>query len=151
MPQSLANVVIHTVFSTKSREPFLAELELRSDLHAYLAGIVKTLNCNPIKIGGISDHVHLLTTLSRTISIADMVKEVKRVSTNWTKAKSDVPSGFHWQSGYAAFSVAQSDVEEVQTYIDRQEDHHRRVSFQEEYRRLLETHQVEFDERYVWD
>ena len=120
-------------------------------MHAYLGGIIKTLKCNPIKIGGVSDHVHLLTTLSRTQTISDFVKEVKRVSTNWTKSRDHTLSEFHWQSGYATFSVGQLEMEKILAYIDRQTEHHQTASFQDEYRRLLTEHNVEFDERYVWD
>ena len=151
MPQSLSNVLIHTVFSTKGRQPFLGDRTIRADMHAYLGGIIKTLGCDPIKIGGVSDHVHLLTTLSRTLTTADFVKEAKRVSSVWAKSKDSSLSGFQWQTGYAVFSVAQSEYQQIASYIDRQESHHQTISFQDEYRRLLRDHGIAFDERYVWD
>ncbi len=151
MPQSLANVLIHTVFSTKGREPYLADKVFRDDAHAYLGGVIKTLKCYPIKIGGTADHIHLLTTLARTITIADFIKEVKRASTYWIQNKDQGPTGFHWQAGYASFSVGQSEVHAIVRYIDGQEAHHQEVSFQDEYRRLLREHKIEFDEKYVWD
>ena len=149
MPQSLANVLIHTVFSTKHRQPFLREEQLRDEMHRYLGGVAKTLGCQPLTVGGVEDHVHLLTTLSRTSTIADFVKETKRVSTVWVQGKGR--PGFHWQAGYGVFSVGQSEVERVRAYIRDQAVHHTGVSFQEEYRKVLAAHGIEFDERYVWD
>lgn len=151
MPQSLSRVLIHTVFSTQDRAPFLANQELRDETHAYLGGIVKKLDCHPIQVGGTSDHVHLLTTLSRTVTIADLVKEAKRVSTNWVKRRGGIHAKFHWQSGYAVFSVSPKDVDRLLHYIQDQEEHHREVGFQEECRSLLLEHGIEFDERYMWD
>ena len=149
MPQSLANVLIHTVFSTKHRQPFLRDPDLRDEMHRYLGGAAKTLDCQPLTVGGVDDHVHLLTTLSRTLTIADFVKEVKRVSTVWAQGKGQ--PRFHWQAGYGAFSVGQSEVERVRTYIHNQATHHAQVSFQDEFRKVLAAHGLEWDERYVWD
>ena len=143
--------MIHTVFSTKNREPFLTTSELRSGTYAYLGGVVKTLKCHPIKIGGVADHVHLLTTLARAITVAEFVKELKRVSTNWIQIQEVVQERFHWQAGYAAFSVGRSEIRDVEAYIDSQEEHHQNITFQDEYRRLLREHNVEYDERYLWD
>ena len=151
MPQSLSHVVLHTVFSTKERFPFFQNLPFRADVHAYLGGCAKTLNCLPIRIDGVADHVHLLTTLARTICIADFVKEVKRVSCDWIHERGAEWTKFHWQAGYATFSVSESKVAEVIRYIESQEAHHRRQSFQDEYREFLRKHEIVFDERYVWD
>ena len=151
MPQSLSNVVIHTIFSTKNREPFLNEKILRAEIHAYLGGIGKKLDCNPIQIGGVADHVHLLTALSRTATIADFVKELKRVSTNWIRDRGGVHGKFQWQSGYGVFSVSQSKIDKVVDYIRNQEERHRIETFQDEFRRFLRKYQIEFNERYVWD
>jgi len=140
MPQSLAKILLHLVFSTKERQPFLHDLSLRDELHRYLGGILSQHDCQPLIIGGIADHVHLLFTLSRTETIAGVVKELKRASTGWLKTKSPVAAGFAWQSGYGVFSIGQSQVEEVRTYIARQEEHHRTISFQDEFRRLLERY-----------
>ena len=150
MPQSLSNVILHTVFSTKGRVPYLADSDLREDLHRYLGGVAKTLQCQPLIVGGVADHVHLLTTLSRTITIADLVKEVKRNSSRWLHEQCSC-GDFRWQGGYGAFSVSASQLAAVQTYIDAQAAHHQRMSFQEEFRSLLHKHGVKFDERYVWD
>ena len=109
------------------------------------------MECTPLCIGGVADHVHLLTMFPRTITIADFVKETKRVSSIWVHEGEAGSDSFHWQSGYGVFSVSQSQVDTVRRYIECQEEHHRRVSFQEEYREFLKRHNVAFDERYVWD
>jgi len=108
MPQSLDKVLVHTVFSTKDREPFFREDEFRRKTHAYMAGVTDKLGCRAIKIGGVEDHVHLLTTLSRTITIADFVKETKRAATDWIQNREAALSKFHWQRGYGIFSVSES-------------------------------------------
>ena len=151
MPQSLSKVLIHTIFSTKSRKPYLKDTDLRGQLHSYLGGTANNLGCQPIRIGGVSNHVHLLTLLSRTLSIAEFVKEIKRVSTAWIQQGGKKHRNFRWQSGYGAFSVSESKVAEVVRYIDSQEAHHRTVTFQEEFRELLRRDGVDFDERFVWD
>jgi REP element-mobilizing transposase RayT len=151
MPQSLSAVYIHLVFSTKERRPFLRDSAARSALHAYLGGISKTLDCPPIIIGGMEDHVHLLTRFSRTITQADWVKELKRVSNLWLKEQNPAFGDFQWQGGYADFSVSQSNLERVKHYIANQEAHHRKLNFQDELRALLQKHNVEWDERYLWD
>lgn len=112
---------------------------------------MKQLDCIPVEIGGVEDHVHILCLLPRTRSVAEVVKETKRVSTNWVQEHDPELMKFHWQSGYGVFSVSQSNVSGVIEYIRQQEDHHRRVTFQDEYRAFLRKHAVDFDERYVWD
>ena len=151
MPQSLSRVVIHTIFSTKDRFPVFQNGDFRAEMHAYLGGCAETLGCLPIRIGGVADHVHLVTTLGRTIAIADFVKEVKRVSTAWIQERGGPYGGFHWQSGYGCFSVSESKVPEVVRYVETQAAHHERVGFQEEYRDFLRRHGESWDERYVWD
>lgn len=151
MPQSLAKILVHTVFSTKDRRPFLRDKVLREELHRYLGGILTNHDCQPIIIGGVEDHVHILSTLSRTCQVAEMVKEVKRGSSLWLKAKSPDLQGFAWQNGYGIFSIGNSQVETVRNYIAGQEEHHRKVSFQDEFREFLKRYEIEFDERYVWD
>ncbi|WP_146849387.1 transposase [Brevifollis gellanilyticus] len=151
MPQSIARALIHTVFSTKGREPVFHETAFRSEVHAYLGGCAKSLDCLPLQVGGVADHVHLITTLSRTIAIAEFVKEVKRVSTNWIQERGGLLRQFHWQSGYGCFSVSESKVADVIRYIENQPEHHRKVTFQDEYRELLRRHGQSWDEAYVWD
>jgi putative transposase len=151
MPQSLANILVHTIFSTKDRHPYLGDKELRNELHRYLTGILTNLECSPIIVGGADDHVHLLNCLSRIITVAEMVKELKRGSSIWLKTKGAPLQDFSWQSGYGIFSVSFSQVESVETYIAGQEEHHRKVSFQDELRQMLRLNKINFDERYVWD
>jgi REP element-mobilizing transposase RayT len=124
---------------------------LREELHRYLGGILANHDCQPLIVGGVADHVHLLSTLSRTRTAAEVVKEVKRGSSLWLKTRSPDLHEFAWQNGYGIFSIGASQVETVQRYIAGQEEHHRRVSFQDEFRQLLRRYGIEFDERYVWD
>jgi putative transposase len=151
MSQSLSAVYTHLVFSTKELQPFFRNRDTREALHAYLGGISKTLDCPPIIVGGMEDHVHLLTRFGRTITQAEWVKELKRVSNLWLKELGRTYADFQWQGGYADFSVSPSDLERVKRYIANQEEHHRKLNFQDELRALLRKHSVEWDERYVWD
>ena len=151
MPQSLAKIIVHTVFSTKDRRPFLRDKALQEELHRYLGGILANQDCQPLIIGGVEDHVHILSTLSRTCEASEMVKEVKRGSSLWVKTKSSDLRDFAWQNGYGIFSIGFSQVEAVRNYIAKQEEHHQKVTFQDEFRELLRRYEIEFDERYVWD
>jgi REP element-mobilizing transposase RayT len=151
MPQSLAKILVHTVFSTKDRRPYLRDKALREEMHRYLGGILSNLNCQPIIVGGVEDHVHLLSALARTCSAAEMVKELKRSSSLWIKKKSASLQDFNWQSGYGIFSIGFSQIPTVKNYIGSQEEHHRRITFQDEFRALLERYGIDYDDRYVWD
>lgn len=151
MPQSLANVLVHLVFSTQNREPLLGGDGRMQALHAYLGGISAKLECPTVVIGGMPDHVHILARLGRTIALADWVKELKRASTVWIRDQWQDLGSFHWQAGYGVFSVSQSNTDAVVTCIRNQEAHHRETTFQEEYRALLRKHGVAWDERFVWD
>ncbi|MFA5833614.1 MAG: IS200/IS605 family transposase [Bacteroidota bacterium] len=151
MPQSLSKVLLHIVFSTKNRHPFLVDKNIREEMHAYLGGTCNNLECPVLIVGGIADHVHILCLLSRNQSMATIVGEMKRSSSKWIKTKSPLLNKFAWQNGYGAFSVGQSDVQRVRKYIANQEEHHRKRTFQEEYRIFLEENEIEYDERYVWD
>lgn len=151
MPQALSAVYLHLVFSTKDRRPWLRDGAMRESLHAYLGRVSKQLDCPALLVGGVEDHVHLLARFGRTISQADWVKELKRVSNKWLKKQGRDFSDFEWQGGYADFSVSSSQLEKVKSYIARQEQHHRKEGFQEELRALLNKHKVEYDERYLWD
>jgi putative transposase len=151
VPQSLAKILVHTVFSPKDWRPFLQDKPLRDELHRYLGGILTHLECQPVIVGGAEDHAHLLCALSRTCDAATMVKEVKRGSSAWLKSKSPDLVEFAWQGGYGIFSLGFSQIQSVRDYIARQEEHHRKVSFQDEFRQLLRRYEIEFDERYVWD
>ena len=151
MAQSLARLWTHLIFSTKDRFPFLTDKVVRREMHAYLAEMLRKHDCETRIVGGVADHAHALFALSRTHSIASVVKEVKRTSSGWIKNASRRLSKFHWQGGYAAFSVSQSNLGDVIRYIENQEEHHKRVTFQDEYRAFLNAYEVEFDERYIWD
>ncbi len=151
MPQSLSAVYIHLVFSTKERRPFLRDQTKRAELHSYLGAVSKELDCPPIRVGGVEDHVHVLARFGRTITQADWVKELKRVSSIWMKEQGPPYADFQWQGGYADFSVSRSNQRQVVDYIDAQEQHHRKMTFQDELRELLRRHEIEFDERYLWD
>jgi len=151
MAQSLARLWTHLIFSTKDRFPFLTDKVLRREMHAYLAEMLRKHDCETLIVGGVTDHAHSLFALSRTHPIASVVKEIKRTSSGWIKNASRRLSKFHWQGGYAAFSVSQSNLADVIRYIENQEAHHRRVTFQDEYRAFLNAYEVEFDERYIWD
>jgi len=151
MPQSLANVLLHVIFSTKNRDPYLSNADVRKEMHGCLAGTMRKLECSALIVGGIADHVHILCQLSRTVSVAELLKEVKGESSKWIKTRGGSLSKFRWQNGYSVFSVSQSNAARVRQYIARQEEHHRARGFQEELRALLQRHHVEFDERYVWD
>ncbi len=151
MPQSLARVVLHVVFSTKNRVPFLKDPELRARLHAYMAGALQAIGCEPILINGVEDHVHILCNLSRTVPIAGLVEVAKGSPSKWMKEQGAACRDFYWQGGYGSFSVSQSNVEQVRAYVATQDQHHRGVSYQDEFRALYRKHGVEIDERYVWD
>jgi len=151
MSQSLVQVYLHIVFSTKQRRPFLADKDLRKNVHAYLAGTCRNLKCPALIIGGVEDHVHILCRFGKTIDIAELIRELKRSSSVWVKEQDQRLGDFHWQSGYGAFSVSPSHVPGLKEYIGNQEEHHATESFQDEFRRLCERYGVEIDERYVWD
>jgi REP element-mobilizing transposase RayT len=120
-------------------------------MHHYIGGILTNLACKPIIVGGVEDHVHFLCALARTCDAATMVKEVKRGSSLWIKTKGLAFSEFHWQNGYGIFSIGSSQIPVVKEYIEKQAEHHRTMSFQDEYRGLLQRYEIEYDERYVWD
>jgi putative transposase len=150
MPQSLAKVYLHLVFSTKNRTPVLHD-SFRDELHNVMGGLFNGMDCQSLIVGSVEDHVHGLCVLSRTKTIADVVSKWKTGSTDWIRSRQPALRDFHWQSGYGAFSVSQSQVEVVRHYIRNQREHHTQQSFQDELRGLLRRHDIEFDERYVWD
>jgi putative transposase len=150
VPQSLAQILIHLIFSTKNREPLLSG-EIRSELHPYMATTMKGMDSSGILINSVEDHAHLLFHLSKNHALCDVIESVKKDSSKWIKTKGKTYRNFHWQSGYGAFSVSQSNVPQVVKYIAEQKEHHRRRTFQEEFRAFLKRYQVPYDERYVWD
>ncbi len=150
MPQSLAQILVHLVFSTKNREPSLAD-DIRDELHAYIGGIVENQQGTLLRSGSVADHIHLLIAHPRTCAPSDLVKEIKTGSSKWLKTKSPRYGDFHWQSGYGIFSISPTHRPAVEQYIGNQAEHHRKVTFQEEYRQILNKYGIQFDERYVWD
>jgi putative transposase len=151
MPQSLAQLYTHLVFSTKHRRPYLKDDALRAKLHAYLAGACKNLKSPSLMIGGVEDHVHILCRLSKTVAASELVRELKRESSKWVKSQSTRLTMFRWQNGYGAFSISPSHVGDLTRYIADQAGHHRTETFQDELRRLCGKYGIEIDERYVWD
>jgi len=150
MAQSLSNVLLHIVFSTKHRRPWI-NVEIDEELAKYIAGICRNLGCASHKIGGSDDHLHICCSLSRTLSISKLVEEIKTGSSKWIKTQGDQYADFAWQNGYGAFSIGQSQLDDLRRYIANQREHHRRLSYQDEFRALLAKYEIEFDERYVWD
>ena len=150
MGQSLVKNYLHIVFSTKNREPLIHK-PVEQELHAYLGGICNNLECYPIKVGGYTDHIHILCMLSKKIALMKLLEEVKSHSSKWIKTKGSAYANFYWQDGYGAFSVNPSEVDVVINYIANQKEHHRKKTFQVEYQAFLKKYNVEYDERYVWD
>ena len=150
MPQSLANVLIHVIFSTKNRAP-LIQPGIEEELIRYVASVCRACGSPAHKIGGTNDHVHIACSLSRTITVSKLVEEVKKSSSKWIKTKGTPYSGFSWQAGYGAFSVGQSQLPTLKRYIARQKEHHQRTTFQEEFRAFLERYRIEYNENHVWD
>ena len=150
MSQSLSSILVHLVFSTKNREPFITP-NIEAELHPYMAKIFRELKSPSLAIDGTSDHVHILFSLSRIITVADVVEEVKTGTSKWIKIKGREFRSFQWQRGYGAFSIGQSNVEALKRYIREQKKHHQRRTFQDEYRKFLNAYGIDYDERYVWD
>ena len=150
MPQSLSAVLVHLVFSTNHREPFITSA-IEPELQKYMASIFRALKSPSLAIDGTNDHVHALFSLGRVITIADLVEEIKTESSKWIKTKGIEFKNFHWQKGYGAFSIGRSNLASLKRYILGQKKHHRRITFQDEYRKFLAAYGIEYDERYVWD
>lgn len=149
MPQSLVDSKHHIVFSTKDRVPYIDE-EFRDRLYGYIGGILRQNDCILIASGGVADHVHLFSTQGREITMSKMIQLIKTNSSKWIHEEIGLRE-FAWQRGYAAFSVSHSQHLKVCNYIANQEEHHRKMTFKEEYRKLLIVNDIPFDERYMWD
>lgn len=147
MPQALTKNLIHLVFSTKLRQ-FLISAEIKPKLHAYMSGIFENLNSHALRIGGTDNHVHILFNLSKTQSLSTVVQEVKQDSSKWMK---QYEAHFYWQTGYGAFSIGEPAIEALSAYIDAQEEHHRKTTFEEEFRKLCAQYNVDLNEKYAWD
>ena len=150
MSQSLVKNLIHLVYSTKNRMAWIPE-DVRPALYAFQAGVFKTMESQALVIGGVEDHVHTLFSLSKNQKLTDVIGEVKKASSGWMKSDGTRYPGFYWQGGYAAFSVSESNIDQVRRYIENQKEHHRKMTFQDELRLLCQRHGIEIDERYVWD
>lgn len=150
MPQSLSLLIVHVIFSTEGRASAITD-EIREPLHRYLAVLTRDAGCECYRVGGNEDHVHLAVRLSRTLSVAKLIEKIKSNSSRWVKLEFDHQRHFSWQHGYAAISVGPRDLQSLLAYIDRQEEHHRKMTFQDELRGLLRECGMEFDERYLWD
>ena len=148
MSQSFVQIYVHIVFHTKNNVKFIRE-EVENELYSYLGGILNNYKSNPIQIGGTSDHLHLLCTLPKTIALADLVEEIKKSSSKWIKSKGLNYQNFYWQDGYGAFSVSNSGVDAVKRYILNQKLHHKKVSFIDEYKRLMDEYGIIYEEKYL--
>jgi putative transposase len=151
MSQTLSNVLIHFVYSTKNRGVWLKDADHRKEMYKVKGKILQDFDCHPILINGVEDHVHIFCDFTRNYTIKKVIGEIKTGTSKWIKTMGSQYSDFHWQSGYGAFSVSQSKRPALFRYIQNQEEHHRVVSYQDEFRRLCELHGVAIDERYVWD
>lgn len=150
MSQSLVVNLVHLVYSTKDRQPWIPKAH-QAALFAYQAGIFQNWDSLALVIGGVEDHVHALFSLSKNHALKTIVEEVKKGSSKWMKSNGPKNPVFHWQAGYGAFSLSRSNAPGVRRYIEHQEAHHQKQSFQDELRELFEKHEIEFDEHYVWD
>jgi len=157
MGQSLVRNYLHIVFSTKNRQPLIIPA-IETELHHYLGGICKNLECYPVKIGGYTDHIHILCMLSKKLTLIKLMEELKSHSSKCPpagragiKIKDDSMKNFFWQDGYGAFSVNPYEIDVVKHYIENQHEHHKKKTFQNEYRAFLKKYQVDYDERYVWE
>jgi putative transposase len=150
MSHTFTNLLVHAIFSTKNREPHLTET-LRPRVFPYMGGIVRELGGTALRINGPDDHVHLLLTLPAMLAIAEVMRVVKTNSSRWIHETFPNSSAFAWQTGYGAFSVSKSNLEAVAAYIDGQEEHHRTVTFQEEFLAFLKRHDIAYDPKYIWE
>jgi len=150
MPQSLAQIYIHLIFSTKGHTGWLDQ-NITNELHQYIAAILNATQSPALAVGSSIDHIHILFSLTKNQPVCNIVEEIKKRSSKWLKTQNPDLADFSWQNGYGAFSVSPSQLQSVQKYILNQPVHHRRENFQDEYRRFLEKYQINFDERYVWD
>ena len=148
MSQSFVQFYSHIVFHTKNNKNLIQE-DIEDELNSYIGGILKNLKSMPIRIGGISDHLHVLCTLPKTMTLADLVEEVKKSSSKWIKSKGEKYRNFYWQDGYGGFSVSSFHVEILKNYISNQKQHHQKISFLEEYKKLLDEYGIEYDEKYL--
>jgi len=149
MPQSYSCLYTHLVFATKRRAPLISS-SIQARLYAYMRAIIQDCKCHPLAVGGMPDHIHILTSLSREISTSTLLREIKAHSSGWIHRTFSSLPHFNWQDGYGAFSISHSDIEKVRTYIKNQTKHHSRMSFAEEFESLLSEQSIEYEPRYLW-
>ena len=150
MAQSLAQIIVHIIFSTKKRHPFIKPA-IEPELFAYIGDTIKRSGSIPFLINGTEDHVHICSTLPKTVSLSKFLEDIKRNSSRWIKTKGLEYQKFAWQNGYGAFSVSSSKKDIVVKYIANQKEHHKKLTFKEELIIFLKEYEVEYDERYLWD
>jgi putative transposase len=150
MPQSFGCLYFHLIFSTKNREPLIS-VDLQPRLFEYIGGILRNQKGVLIAAGGIEDHVHLLVSLSRQANISDTMRDLKCNSSHWVHETFPERKEFAWQTGYGAFTVSFSALDSVRRYLANQREHHKKQTFQDEFVAILKLHELEYDERYVWD
>jgi putative transposase len=148
MSQSFSKFYSHVIFHTKNNVKFIRE-DIEDELYSYLGGILKNIKSIPFQICGTSDHIHILCTLPRTMTLADLAEEVKKSSSKWIKTKGVHYRNFYWQEGYGGLSVGWSQVETVKRYISNQKQHHAKIRFIDEYKQLLKENGIEYDEKYL--
>jgi putative transposase len=151
MSQSLSQIYVHMVFSTKNRINYLSEPKICDELYAYIVGILKNIGSEALIINGASDHIHILCTLPRSFNISNMIKEIKRSSSLWIKTKEIKLASFQWQAGYGVFSVSYKNLQSAKHYIENQQHHHKNLTFKEELIKFLRDHNMEINEKYLWD
>lgn len=150
MAQTLVKIYIHVVFTTRDRADLILG-EIERELSAYIGGVLRKHECVLLAANGTADHIHLLISLSKNIALSDLLRELKKASSYWIKTKHAKFNKFHWQAGFGAFSIGQSQVETVKRYIANQKEHHRTERFEDEYRRFLQKYGIDFDDRYFLD
>ena len=149
MPQSLTSILVHIIFSTKDRNPFI-KTKISKNLYRYMISVARAYNSSIIEIGGTEDHIHILSILPKTLALSKLVEELKKSSSKWMKTQGAWYRNFAWQSGYGAFSISQSNISVLIKYIRNQQKHHEKITFQDEYRLFLERYRVSFNEKYAW-
>lgn len=150
MAQSLADIILHIVFSTKERLPMIKPTT-EEDLYGYISGICNNLKCPVIKINGVEDHIHILLHLARTMDTSTLISKIKSSSSRWIKSQGTDYHYFAWQDGFGAFSVSRSNLDGAIRYVSAQKEHHKTISFKDELLAMLERAQIKYDEKYLWD
>jgi REP element-mobilizing transposase RayT len=150
MASTLTNLLYHIVFTTRKKQDFIIPT-LSVELYPYIGGIIREDKGKLLKIGGILNHVHILARFSASISVSEMMRRIKGSSSKWVNENSRSTQHFSWQRGYGAFSVSESAVENVISYIGNQNEHHKKITFEEEFLLLLQKHKISYDEKYIWD